>query len=226
MMLLLVPLLLFAIRWFGGPWKRVRLAHYAQPRAVQEKQARLMRAMARVARALDADNIPYWLTAGSMLGAARHAGMIPWDDDIDLGVWADDLPRVARCVQARLGVELGSFPLPRIPLGGWEWIDVIPYTTLASQDGQQRRSGPTVWPDSVYARTMWPREGFYAHELTRRVWVDFGELRLPVPAGYVAALDRWYPNWREEAVLQDHDIRHFFTQRTIRVRDIDDARQK
>lgn len=210
-------LLLFVVRWFVGPVTRVRLTRYVQPRAVGEKQARLLRALARVTRALEADAIPYWLTCGSLLGAARHGGMIPWDDDVDLGVWAADMPRVARCVQ-RLGHALGWFPLPRIALGPWEWIDVMPYAVRPAAAGQ-----PTVWPDSAYARLLWPREGFHAHEVARLARVAFGGLQLPAPAGYAAALDRWYPRWREEAVVQDHGLRHFFAERTIRVGDIDDS---
>ncbi|SCW32848.1 Phosphorylcholine metabolism protein LicD [Ruminococcaceae bacterium YRB3002] len=41
----------------------------------------------------EANDLRYYLVEGTMLGAARHLGFIPWDDDIDVGMPRSDYER-------------------------------------------------------------------------------------------------------------------------------------
>lgn len=72
-------------------------------RDCQMKQVEILDAIDAVCRK---HGIEYWLDAGTLLGAVRHGGFIPWDDDIDIAMRAEDVDRFVAVAQADLPAHL------------------------------------------------------------------------------------------------------------------------
>ena len=70
-----------------------------QLRACQLKQLSILEEIDRICQR---HQINYWLDGGTLLGAVRHGGFIPWDDDIDIAMRQDDLERFINIAPAEL----------------------------------------------------------------------------------------------------------------------------
>lgn len=72
---------------------------------LQEHQKALMTLLQEFDRVCRELEIPYVLFAGSMLGAVRHQGFIPWDDDLDVLMLRADYERFLRAADGLLNRE-------------------------------------------------------------------------------------------------------------------------
>ena len=73
---------------------------------LNDTQKYILHVLREVTRVLEELKIPYFMQGGTMLGAIRHGGFIPWDDDVDLGIPRVDYDRLLKEVSARLPENL------------------------------------------------------------------------------------------------------------------------
>lgn len=90
--------------------------------AVHQANLKMLKEIDRICRKYE---IQYMLDAGTLLGAVRHKGFIPWDDDADVVFTRENYERFARVVRKELpeGME---FLEPRQLGGGEAFYDFTP----------------------------------------------------------------------------------------------------
>ena len=119
-------------------------------REIQLEELEILKTFAKI---LNQHGLTYFLYSGTLLGAIRHKGFIPWDDDIDIAMPRPDYEKLIRLIQHKKIVlpeplefrafELGNHPhsLPKvintqIPIESNSkldrnlWIDVFPLDGL------------------------------------------------------------------------------------------------
>ena len=69
---------------------------------LRELQLRMLEILKCIDSICEKHNIRYWLSSGTLLGAVRHGGFIPWDDDVDIEMLRDDYVKLMKILPKEL----------------------------------------------------------------------------------------------------------------------------
>jgi lipopolysaccharide cholinephosphotransferase len=156
---------------------------------INPKEAGLIYQMLKITDALlTKHDIPYWIDGGTVLGAVRHKGLIPWDDDADLVFFMKDEERILALADefADYGFYLKKeeiirlFPSKKIR---HPYIDLAGYSIWTDQTLRYDLESARI----IYSKFYWlPGE---VQPLTR---VRFGPIELSAPNQMIPYLLRGY----------------------------------
>lgn len=168
----------------------------------QKEMFELLRVVADI---LNRHNIQWWLSSGTLLGAARHKGFIPWDDDVDIVMLKKDYQHaekilceldsdefVFRCMRTdiehvktfgKFCKRDGSIPTddPRQDYYKWNglWIDLF---AIEETSHLSARIAKVLYRNiqhlTSYIRIKWLRHAMIRFIEGLHFWIFFPPLRL------------------------------------------------
>lgn len=75
---------------------------FNEDKTIAAAQKVMLEILIEIHRICEENKITYWLEAGTLLGAVRHKGFIPWDDDCDVAMPRKDYEKFLKIAQEKL----------------------------------------------------------------------------------------------------------------------------
>ena len=141
-----------------------------------EKKQIMLSVMDEIDAFCTENKLTYFLVGGTLLGAVRHKGFIPWDDDMDIGLPRKDYERLIQSFQSKSG-RVGVYDHRN--RRGYFWPSakaIAENTVLYELDDRRHPIGIfiDVFPFDGFAGTreeivrLQRRTGFYKNLLTMK----------------------------------------------------------
>ena len=130
---------------------------------LSEVQSIIWNIMNQILPIIEEGNYTYFMLGGTLLGAIRHKGFIPWDDDIDIGMPREDYERFINNVPSLLPdyLKLNTY-----------WDDSAHhyyFSRIVDTRHELKRTGSTVERNEDVWIDIFPLDGMPNNVIVRRI---------------------------------------------------------
>lgn len=126
-------------------------------------------------------DIKYFAVAGTLLGTIRNGGLIPFDDDVDLGILEEDMIKIHKYEDNQYYFDLTTFGFKFKKKNTEIFIDIF---VFEKKDDEYK-----------IINNLWPNEIFKLNELQPLKKKYFGDIKINVPNQPIKYLDRAFKEW-------------------------------
>ena len=135
---------------------------------MNEIQMQLFSMYEDVKKILDSHGITFYIQFGTAIGAVRHDGFIPWDDDIDLLVWEEDLDKVNKVLSEELDDFRYYYHIPS--------ADTHPHVIMKGSDTEmelKNKESPFI---DIFPLSRYPSKNVRKILFNAMVWGNVGSI--------------------------------------------------
>ena len=126
-------------------------------------------------------NIDFFAIGGTLIGSVRNGGLLPFDDDIDLGVLDNNIQHFENYKNDIYYFEKIFFGYKFKKNNSDMFIDIM---IFEKKDNQYK-----------IINNSWPDESFDLDEIYPLIKTKFSEYEMYIPSKHLKYLDRAFPNW-------------------------------
>jgi hypothetical protein len=169
----------------------------------------------------DAAGITYWVDWGTALGALRHKGLIPWDDDLDVNILQKDAKRLEELAPilnqlgyqlypVSFGYRISPIIAPKQSPSSFHSNDLSHYPSLDIFLFEPNQLEDCLCHATKSGKEKWPNNTFSSASIENRTLQDFGSFQIYVCQQMGIELDKHFgPDWRTTAVYFHRHMSNF-----------------
>lgn len=159
------------------------------------------------------NQIPYYMLGGTMLGAVRHKGFIPWDDDMDFGVPREHYERLKQVLAKQLSPTFKALTIENSDSLSFDYIKISDERTLINEffkENTKESFGVNIdiFPlDKSLKKKSTEKTRLIIQQICQYVWLSTKPR--PLPKKVVAYVLKSLLFWCDKLMVRNFINKHF-----------------